>query len=430
MEKSDILIIGAGAAGLMAAYKLSGERSVNVLEARGRTGGRIHTIENELFFKHAELGAEFVHGDLPVTLGLLKEARITYSHAGGEMIRYRDGKFIKDEQFIEEWDLLLKKLNELKGDISIHDFLQLRFGDDKYTALRASVEKYVAGYDSADPRKASAFALRKEWENEDDEAQHRIDKGYCTMIKYLANKIKANGGNIYLNSVVKEIDWKQGDVKVVTTTGAIYSAEKVIIALPLGVLQADRHEEGAVTFHPAIKKQSDAIKHMGFGAIIKVLLEFDKPFWKDAGAGLKDMAFLFSDEAIPTWWTQAPKHSPLLTGWLGGPPAERNKETSNEELLQMSLGSLGNIFKLIMEELKTKLIAWNIVNWTAEPFTRGSYSYDTIAAPQARKLLNEAVEDTLFFAGEYLFDGPAMGTVEAALTSGKEVAERILDQGI
>jgi monoamine oxidase len=424
MEKSDILIIGAGAAGLMAAYKLSGEKRVNVLEARGRTGGRIHTIENELFFKHAELGAEFVHGDLPVTLSVLKEAGITYSHAGGEMIRYRDNKFVRDEQFIEEWDLLLKKLDELKGDISIHDFLQLRFGSDKHTALRTSVEKYVAGYDSADPRKASAFALRKEWENEDDEAQHRIDKGYCTMIKYLANKIKANGGNIYLNSVVKEIDWKPGDVKLVTDTGAMYSAEKLIIALPLGVLQADKHEEGAITFHPAIRERSNAIKDMGFGAIIKVLLEFDKPFWEDAG--LKDMAFLFSEEAIPTWWTQAPKRSALLTGWLGGPAAERNKDTSNEALLQMSLESLGHIFKLSVDELKAKLIAWNIVNWTAEPFTRGSYSYDTIAAPKARKLLNEPVENTLFFAGEYLYEGPAMGTVEAALTNGKEVADRIL----
>ena len=68
MEISDILIIGAGATGLMAAYKLSeAGKKVIVLEARNRTGGRIHTMSHESFFKHAELGAEFVHGDLPVT---------------------------------------------------------------------------------------------------------------------------------------------------------------------------------------------------------------------------------------------------------------------------------------------------------------------------------------------------------------------------
>jgi len=63
---------------------------------------------------------------------------------------------------------------------------------------------------------------------------------------------------------------------------------------------------------------------------------------------------------------------------------------------------------------------------TAEPFTRGSYAFDTIAAPAARKVLNTPVDDTLFFAGEYLYEGAIMGTVEAALTSGGEVAEKIL----
>ena len=325
MEKSEILIIGAGAAGLMAAYKLAEKgKKVTVLEARNRTDGRIHTIENESFFQHAELGAEFVHGDLPVTLGLLEEAGIAYSPAGGEMIRYSDDKFSEDEQFIEEWDLLIKKLNDLNHDISIAYFLSEHFPGDQYKKLRDSVWKFVSGYDTADPHLASAFALRKEWQNEDEDAQHRIDKGYCTMISYLADKIKAHDGHIYLNSIVKEVDWKPGDVKVITTDGLIYSAEKLLIALPLGVLQAEKGETGAITFHPAIKEQSLAVNDIGFGAIIKFLLEFDHVFWESnlvtklAGKSLKHMGFLFSDEQVPTWWTQAPKHSPLLTGWLGG----------------------------------------------------------------------------------------------------------------
>jgi len=434
MQTTDVLIIGAGAAGLMAAYRLSESgKKVIVLEARNRTGGRIHTISHESFFKHAELGAEFIHGNLPVTLNLLKEANIKYSAAGGEMVRYDKGNFIDHEGFIENWDLLMQKLNELEQDTDIANFLQTHFPGEEYTKMRDGVSKYVAGYDTADPDKASAFALRNEWNNEDDDAQHRLDDGYCSMINYLANKIKGNGGSVFLNSAVTQIDWKQDTVKITTATGEVYGAKKVIIALPLGVLQAGRNEKGAIEFHPPIKEQAEAINNLGFGAIIKFLLEFKDPFWENsdakklAGKSLKDMAFLISDENIPTWWTQYPKHSTLLTGWLGGPRAKEKKSNTNDELLQQSLQSLSNIFKLSVDELRAKLIASSIINWTAEPFTRGSYSYDTVAAPKAREVLDVGVDNTLFFAGEYLYEGAAMGTVEAALTSGQNVAKQILN---
>jgi monoamine oxidase len=101
MNKADILIIGAGAAGLMAARNLAKTgKKVIVLEARNRCGGRIHTIEQESFFKHAELGAEFVHGDLPVTLNLLKEADIPYYSAVADMWHYKNGQFDKEGEFI------------------------------------------------------------------------------------------------------------------------------------------------------------------------------------------------------------------------------------------------------------------------------------------------------------------------------------------
>jgi monoamine oxidase len=328
---------------------------------------------------------------------------------------------------------LMQKLNELEQDIDIAGFLKTHFPGEEYIKLRDGVSKYVAGYDTADPDKASAFALRNEWNNEDDDAQHRLDDGYCSMINYLASKCKENEGSIYLNSAVTQIEWKQEQAKITTITGEVYTAKKVIIALPLGVLQANRNEKGAIEFHPPIKEQAEAINNLGFGAIIKFLLEFKDPFWENgdtkklAGKSLKDMAFLISDENIPTWWTQYPQHSTLLTGWLGGPRAEEKKSNTNDELLQQALQSLSNIFKLTVDELRAKLIASNIINWTAEPFTRGSYSYDTIAAPKAREVLDKGIDNILFFAGEYLYDGAAMGTVEAALTSGQNVAKQILN---
>jgi monoamine oxidase len=433
MKPTDVIIIGAGASGLMAAYTLvKAGKSVKVLEARDRTGGRIHTISGQNFSAPTELGAEFVHGDLPVTLSLLKEADIGNNDVQFEMWQHHNDTFKQSGEFVEGWQEFLEKVNQLKHDMPLHDFLDQNFSGDKYAKMRTQIESYVAGYDTADTLDASTFALRNEWNHEDEEAQHRVNGGYHNMIDYLAQVIRDAKNEILLNTVAKEIIWKENNIKVITTDDTVYEGHKVIVALPLGVLQARKENEGAIQFNPKIDEQTEALQNIGFGSIIKILLEFDDIFWesdiitKSTGADLSTMGFFFSDEVIPTFWTQAPAHSPLLTGWLGGPPAHDKKDMSPEAILQLTLTSLGNIFKITPEELSNKLIAWKVANWTAEPYTRGSYAYDKVNSPQARKVLQNPVNETLYFAGEYLYDGPAMGTVEAALTSGKNVAEMIL----
>ncbi|MEO6933649.1 MAG: FAD-dependent oxidoreductase, partial [Chitinophagaceae bacterium] len=83
-EKFDIIIIGAGACGLMAARELGkAGKKVLILEARNRTGGRIHTLHNKKFSIPVDSGAEFIHGDLPLTKNLLTEAGINIREIGG-----------------------------------------------------------------------------------------------------------------------------------------------------------------------------------------------------------------------------------------------------------------------------------------------------------------------------------------------------------
>ena len=407
-------------------------KKVTVLEARTRCGGRIYTLNKGPRFRAVELGAEFVHGDLPLTLKLLNEAGMPYQAAAGEMWQHKNGRFGNDGGFLPDWFLLMARLEKLEYDISIEDFLQTEFPGDEYYDLKKAVRRFVHGYDTAETQRASTFALRKEWTSEDDDSQYRIKGGYSALIECLEDDFKKAGGLIHLNSIVKDIQWQPGNVKAVTDDGMVYEAAQILIAMPLGVLQADEGAKGAITFHPPIPEQKEAIKLMGFGAIIKILLEFDEPFWEDelstalAGKSLKNMGFLLSGEEIPTWWTQAPKHSSVLTGWLGGPPAMEKKDMAADEILQRSLQALSNIFKRDPEELRDKLVAHYIINWTSEPFTRGSYAYDTMEAPVSREVLNAPVNNTIFFAGEYLYDGPAMGTVEAALTSGEDVAKRMI----
>ena len=426
MEKTGIIIIGAGASGLMAAYVLSRKgRKVVILEGRNRIGGRIHTLERGLFSSAVELGAEFIHGNLPLTLRLLKEAGISNYPSRGEMWQAYNGELGRRSWNMPEWDELMVALDRLKEDISIAEFLAENFGEDKYALLRASVISFVAGYDTADPKIASTFALRTEWQQDDEADQHRITGGYGQLIDYLEMQCKVNGVEILLNATAKLVAWNNNQVQITLWNGECYLADAAIIAVPLGVLKAEATEPAALVFKPSPTEHQKAIRQMGYGAIIKILLQFETPFWVSSDASA--IGFVLSDESIPSWWTQYPVPSNLLTGWLGGLPAEIKKELSEFELLELAIQSLANIFNRNENELRRELLVFKVVNWTTDPFALGSYAYDTVESHDARLVLRQPVANKLFFAGEYLYEGPAIGTVEAALSSGKAVAEQLIN---
>ena len=141
---------------------------------------------------------------------------------------------------------------------------------------------------------------------------------------------------------------------------------------------------------------------------------------------LLNMGFLFSEETVPTWWTQFPKKNAILTGWLGGPNAQLLKDVDDEALLQKALQSLSNLFPISLADLKQKLKAWKVCNWAKDPFSFGAYSYTTLDHQKNVQTLKTPVENTVFFAGEGVYDGESIGTVEAALSSGKETAQKMI----
>ena len=108
--KYDVIIIGAGAAGLAAMKDLlENGHTVCMLEATSRPGGRIATINEEGFDQPLETGAEFIHGKLPFTFTLLKEAGISYEAVEGNMFGVQDGKWTNDEHVVH-WDDFMSKL--------------------------------------------------------------------------------------------------------------------------------------------------------------------------------------------------------------------------------------------------------------------------------------------------------------------------------
>ena len=423
----DVLIVGAGAAGLAAAYELSlAGKKILVLEARDRIGGRIHSITDQKFAQVVETGAEFIHGKLPLTNQLLEKAGIKHHKVGGKMWQVKNGQLEKSQDFIKGWDKLIKGLKKLKEDLTIAAFLNQHFAEEKYKELRESTIRFVEGYDAADANKASSLALLEEWENEDD-LQERVDNGYFQLMNFLATEAKKRGNEVYLSHPVQNINWRKNLVEITTENQYSFSAAKAIITIPLGVWQANDNN-ASIRFQPELLEKKEAAKKMGYGAVVKFCLQFDREFWQedDIPQKMEKAGFIFSDAEIPTWWTQFPQETGLLTGWLAGPRAAAVKEETDESLLKKAIDTLSYIFQVDTAYIQKQLKAHSINNWAADPFARGAYSYATLDTAEAKKILSAPVEHTLYFAGEALYEGSETGTVEGALVSGTEVARQLI----
>jgi monoamine oxidase len=415
-----IVVIGAGAAGLMAARELgrAGKR-VTILEARDRCGGRIHPLPSADFGYPAEGGAEFVHGEAPVTHGLLREAGLSLLPIQGTQWTVEDGKFSREQSRDPHEPELHKALQELKDDLTVAEFLRRRFAGPEFGRLRHSIERMVEGYDAADPARASILALREEWMDGGRNTQARIIGGYGALVEFLTAECRNHGVAIHLGSAVSAIEASNGRGLVRCANGDAREYVAVVLTVPLPLLKE-------IVLPPAERERAAAAAHIGFGNVIKILLRFKTRWWVDKRMDLADLTFLLSDAGIPVWWTQHPADFHVLTGWFGGPKTKAMANLNEQELIEAGLASLADIFGLAPKQMTQDLVAARAINWAHDPLAGGAYSYATPETRPAQAVLSRIDGGAVFFSGEALYRGRDMGTVEAALASGLETARTLL----
>ncbi|WP_369719535.1 flavin monoamine oxidase family protein [Bradyrhizobium sp. LLZ17] len=411
-----IVIVGAGAAGLIAARALArAAKRVTILEARDRCGGRIQPLPVSQFGYAADGGAEFVHGEAPITRGLLREAGLSLQAIEGAQWSFDGTKLLREQRDDPHEAELHAALGHLKDDLTVAEFLRRHFAGDAYARMRRSIERMVEGYDAADPERASTLALREEWMDGGHHTQGRIVGGYGALIAFLAAECRKYSVEIRLNCVVTEIEQDGGAAKVRCADGEMLPCDNVILTVPLPLLR-----EIALP-QPAREKAARAAD-IGFGNVIKMLLRFNAPWWRDR---TKDLTFLLSDKAIPVWWTQRPSEHHVLTGWFGGPRTAELAGLDPPALIEAGIGSLAAIFGLPRNDLARDVVAAVATNWAHDPFARGAYSWATPQSRAAQSVLARA-DGPVLFSGEALYRGRDMGTVEAALASGLETAGLLL----
>lgn len=414
-----IIVVGAGAAGLMAARELArAGRTVTVLEARERCGGRIHPLPASEFGYAADGGAEFVHGEANMTRALLREAGLSLQEIVGTQWSFDGAKFSREDRHDPHEAELQAVLGALKHDLTLAEFLRRHFAGDKYARLRHSIERMVEGYDAADPERASILSLREEWMDGGHRVQARINGGYGALTDFLAAECRKDGAAIRLGCVVSAIEEDGGAVAVRCVGGDVHGCDRVILTVPLPLLRD-------IALPAAARAKAAAADDIGFGDVIKILLRFARPWWRERKPDLADMTFLLSGETIPVWWTRYPDQRPVLTGWFGGPRTAELQSLDPQGLIDAGIESLAAIFGLSREGIARDLVAAAVTNWAQDPFARGAYSWATPRTRAAQAMLARA-DGPVLFSGEALYRGRDMGTVEAALASGLETAEMIL----
>lgn len=431
----DVIVIGAGAAGLMAARALlEAGCSVAVLEARDRVGGRIWTRREAGLPAPIELGAEFIHGNAAITLALLGEAGSTVIESHDSHVTLKDGAPRPREALFPQILEALQGSSALaREDMSFDALLDQHLAHTLSPELRERARGMAEGFDAVDTSRASARAIAAEWSGDilSNASQSRPQGGYESLLTALMVPLHSARLHLQLQSPVQSVRWSNGSVEVAGECLGVPFAvhgSRAIVTLPIGVLQQPPDTAGAVRFTPALASKNDALCGLASGPVIKLQLRFATSFWERLDGGrYREVSFFHAPQAeIPTFWTPAPSRAPLLVAWAGGPRALRIASGgSPASIVRKALESLQGMFGAGVD-IAGELEAYYYHDWQQDPFARGAYSYVTVGGSAARRSLALPVDDTLFFAGEATdLEGEAT-TVTGALQSGMRAARELL----
>lgn len=412
-----VVVVGAGMAGLSAAKSLleAGYR-VTVLEARERLGGRIYTDDS--LGAPIDLGAAWILGSTKNPITELASAAGAFSVVTDWTSRalYGDSGPVPPSDVARAeatWARLAGQLEDIRGDAGEAESLQTGLAELaqrrrlSQPLMKWIVDSYVTTDYAADP---AALSLRHFGEGAafggDDLL---LPGGFRQLIR-----VVAEGTTVKRRQKVTSIAYTEDDV-VVTTDRDEFTADRVVVTVPLGVLKA-----GTVTFDPPLPaEKQQSIRRLGMGELDKVALKFDKPFWPtdvqvfglvgDQPVSHLLNAFVFSG-------------APILVGLRAGVLAQTRERLSDAATVSQLRDALAATFQTEVPDPVGALIT----RWGKDPFAHGAYSYPAVgSSPDDREQLAASVRGRLFFAGEAT-SSEYFATVHGAYLSGQRAAEELM----
>jgi polyamine oxidase len=380
---ADVVVVGAGIAGLAAAGTLHPDHRVVVLEARPRIGGRIQT--ETIGGETVDLGAAWIHGIRGNPIAeRARRWRLPLVETDWDKRWFPQADARRVGQAVAK----VERLFDVSRKGVVSDLLHAEWRTDPI--LRWAVKSEIVGEYGVEP---SSLSLRH-WQDDEEfkGGDWRLLRGYGEVVERLAEDL-----DIRLNCVVRRIEHGKRNVVVETLDGTLVTARRAIITLPLGVLK-----RGSVLFDPPLPDDKrEAIRSLAVGVLNKAALVFDEAFWPRG----TDVVSHFGPYANLMVSGRA------LVGLAGGKDAFGHRP--GEDLLR-DLGA-------------PKPAAIALTQWEEDPFALGAYS---VVPPGSTSDHFETLAEPV---GPLLFAGEATSvdyrsTVHGAYLSGLRAAREATEK--
>lgn len=415
-DKADVVIIGAGMAGLSAATKLN-EADIDfcLIEAQDRVGGRVET-ECTAVGEVIEHGAQALNTDMlklfsaatdfnlhPVPLPNIGRYQCDGAKAASAIKAFR-----QMETLFHEASHSGANLPTLCNDpnITSAEAVSRLSSDPEIEDLMASYIEELWGMPMSQLQFSHAVNASQRYDSDRDDWEFQIQEGLGALASGLAGRL---GDRLLLKTPVQSIEIGNDGASIITEIDTI-KTKAVIIAVPPTV---------AKKFMPAAHWSQPALKAFRAGDMIKMTLCYNRPFWRDAGnsgmsSSIKLSGFATADTSLKG------QGRPRLAVFIGGPNARQLARLSPQQRWEQIQQPLVRIFGAPAAEPVDRFERI----WVDDPWVGGGYN----AHVTAGQMLNpeaalRQMEDRVTFAcAEIARRFP--GYIEGAMDEGQQAAGR------